>query len=550
MKSSFPAKGKAFKKGMLIYICVLAVLIIASQVVLWTFLDSYQKAQCEDAAKKYIESLGEDNWSKILLDNIIGSDYQTKEIDVKNAYNTFIKGKNIVCRRSAGESSSESTVIKISVGGTVVCNLTLTESGKGAYNMPRWSVAALSFDETFLDKVNPLTVLYLPVDSSLTVGGKSANISKAELCTNPLSNELEKENKNYYRFEFRTPCGECDISASLKDKKLDFQILESGAIFFKNGDVIPDIIINAPKGSEVYVNEIRLSTKYITNKDAKYPLLNPLEENVNDIPLFTEYTVNGMTVSPTIRVVYNGTELVRCDGSDENSFFYRLADTTHDYTLRVPCSSTVTVNGIDISADSDFIISTDTEYPNVSKYSDGLINPTGCTVYFLEGLFLEPTIFVTDENGNEYSVYSYDNNCYEFFLPLPQIDASSYESYAIDFAHAMMEYSFLGRDKLAESFNNVLSKTEKNSDAYLTIYNSYSGMYWRREYSFEYNEVTVNEYVKFADNAFRCDVHYNVTGKRLDNGRIENVIGIYRLLFIKTGDGWKVAELSLLSEKE
>lgn len=550
MMAFFSTKGKALKKGMLIYICVLAVLIIASQIVLWTFLDSYQKAQCEDAAEKYIASLGEDNWSKLLQDNIIGSDYQTKEIDAKNAYNTFVKGKKIIFRRSAGESTSESTVIKVSADGMVVCNLTLVESGKGAYNMPRWSVTDLSFDENFLGKVNPLTVLYLPADSSLTIGGKNVNISSAELCANPLSSELENNIKNYRCIEFRAPCGECDISSSLENKKLDCKTLENGALFFGNGEVELDIIITVPKGSEVYVNEIRLSTKYITNQEAKYPLLNPLEENSDGVPSSTEYTINGMTVSPSIRVVYNGTELVRCDSDDENSFFYQLSGVTRDYTLRVPSVSGVIVNGIDISNNGDFIESTCEEYPDISKYSDKLNNPIEYTVYSLKGLFSEPTVSVVDDSGNEYTICNVDNNCYEFYLQLPPVDASTYESYAVDFAQAMMEYSFLGRDKLAEGFNKTLSKTLKNSDAYLTIYNSYGGMYWRREYSFEYNEITVDNYIKFADNAFRCDVHYNVTGKRLDNGRIENVVGVYRLLFIKTSEGWKVAELTLLSEKE
>lgn len=550
MKAFFSTKGKAFKKGMLIYICVLAVLLIASQIVLWTFLDSYQKAQCEDAAEEYIAGLGEDNWSKLLLESIIGSDYQAKEIDTQNAYNAFIKGKNIVCRRSSGASSSKSTAIKVSAGGAPLCTLTLSESGKGAYNMPRWSVNALSFDDEFLNKANPLTVLYLPVASSLTIGGKSVNISDAEPCANPLSGELESGIKSYYRFEFRAPCGEYDILTTLEGKKLDSQALENGALFFKNGDFLLDIVINVPKGSEVYVNEVRLSTKYITDKDAKYPLLNPLEENAEGIPLFTEYTLSKMTVAPSLRVVYNGTELARCGGNGENSFFYHLADATRDYTLRVPSDCKVTVNGIDISSNGDFIESAAVEYPNVSRYSEKLVNPVGCTVYSLKGLFSEPKISVADDNGNEYTVYCMDKNCYEYFLPPLQADVSSYESYAVDFAHAMMEYSFLGRDKLAEGFNKVLSKTLGNSEAYSAIYNSYSGMYWRREYSFEYNEIAVDGYVIFADNAFRCDVHYNVTGKRLDNGRIENVIGIYRLLFIETSEGWKVAELTLLSEKE
>lgn len=550
MKSFFSTKGKAFKKGMLIYICVLAVLLIASQVVLWTFLDSYQKAQCEDAAEKYIASLDDKKWTKLLLENIIGSDYKAKEIDAQNAYNTFVKGKNIICRRSAGESTSENTVIKVSASGTSICNLTLIESVKGAYNMPRWSVTALSFDATFLDKVNPLTEVYLPTESTLTIDEKNVSTLKGKLCASPLSGEFESSLMNYRRYEFRAPCGECDISALSENEKLNCQKLENGALFFKNTDSSLDITISVPKGSEVYVNEVRLSTKYITYKDTKYPLLNPLEENSDGVPFATEYTVNGLTLSPSIRVVYNGSELACCNGNDDNSYLYQLSDATQDYTLRVPSGSKVTVNGIDITSNGDFIESTDKAYPNISKYSDMLDNPIECTVYLLKGLFFEPKIAAVDDSGNEYTIYSGENNCYECFLPLAEADALSYESYATDFAHAMMEYSFLGRDKLAESFNKALSKTLKNSDAYLTIYNAYSGMYWRREYSLEYNGITVDEYVKFADNVFRCDVHYDVTGKRLDNGRIENVTGVYRLLFIKTNDGWKIAELTLLSEKE
>ena len=57
-------KFSGFVKAFSIYALVLLVLFFVSQVIVWTFLSSYQKGQSDVCANSYVSSLSEDEWKR------------------------------------------------------------------------------------------------------------------------------------------------------------------------------------------------------------------------------------------------------------------------------------------------------------------------------------------------------------------------------------------------------------------------------------------------------------------------------------------------------
>lgn len=544
-------RHSAYKKGLVIYISLLFVVFAASQILLWCFLSSYQKGQCDYFAGNYVDRLGEDDWRKLLSDGLYGSELCPKEKDVDGAYSAYFAGSGLSCRRSPSESKNDVNVFKITKDGTPLCTLTVEKSGSGAFNMPRWKVTAIKLDESFLEAVNPKTTLYTPGGSRVTFNGEEIKSDKFKDCESPFATEFEQNRASgFLCFEYRAPFGEYELSSTLNGKALTMYDMGNGRIGFDfDGAEKRTVVITAPSGSEVYLNSVRLSTQYITGKNLKYPFLNPLEENAEGIPSATEYTVGGLYEAPDVKVLYGGEELVRRDDGGDK-YVYPFNTGVSDYTLSLPEDAIVYVNGICISDSDEYVTEKGIEYAEVGEYKNELINPRVCRVYSLKGLFFKPTFEVKDSEGNKYELINYEKNSYRCDLAPKAESIPQFEELALGFAKAMMEYTFIGRDALNDNFKKVLELTRVKSKAYDAVSGSYSGMYWRRDHTIEYNSLRVDNYVSYAENAFRCDVHYDVTGKRVDNGREERVVGIYRLLYINAGDGWKVVELNLLNESE
>lgn len=541
-------KTTAFKKGMLIYIGVLVLLIVASQIVLWEFLSSYQQSLPETVANRFAKNANEDYWKSFLTENIHGSPFSAKEADVQIAYDAYIKGKELKVRRSALESKDGYQVFKISGNDLELCSITLKQTADGSFGMARWETEKEEASEALLDAVNPLLTLFIPKDGSFTVNGASAEV-KGEVTESPYLTAFEsKEEKGFTKYTFRAPCEKQDIAVKSGDEVLKLSENKDGTYIFDLPGERIDQSITVPEGAEVYVNELRLTTEYISQKGADYPFINPLEKELADAPKATVYTVKGLYQKPDVRVVYNGEELVGSDNG-ENGIAYAFNEKGTDYRLQVPENAVVKVNGIDISGNDDYITAKDIEYMAVSEYGAELVNPLKCAVYAFKGMMFVPEIEVANaENGEEYQVTKLTASDYVCNFAPDAALLTEYGELAQNFTIAMMEYMFFGREKMAETFPKALSLTRKNSKAYTSIYDSYSGIYWRREHVITYNDMYVDGFIKYADNAFQCDVHYDVTGNAVTVDRVDYAKGVYRLLFVKGNNGWEVVEFTLIDE--
>lgn len=545
-------KFSGFVKAFSIYALVLLVLFFVSQVIVWTFLSSYQKGQSDVCASSYVSSLSEDEWKALLAEKISGSDFQEKKMSVDKAYELYIKDCDFSCRRSPTESKGDNNVFKVSKDGVVICTMNVIKDGNGAYNMPRWSVTGFNITDDFVKIVNPETTVYIPSGAELFINGSAVNMQKFVACVSPFATEFEKDlDKNFLSLTFRAPCGDYDVSATLNECTLTKSDINDDSIAFDNNDKKLSVTVDVPGGSEVYVNGIRVNTRYIADKNLKYSFLNKLEEMKENAPTSTVYKIEGLYESPEVKVLFNGEELVPAEESNSDMYRYPFNSGFNNYTLTVPEGAKVAVNGIDITDAEEYIFESDVEYSEVSAYKNELRNPLVCRVYSLIGLFFEPEIVVTDKDGNKCAVIADDKYSFRCDIAPNLSDVEAYKEMAEGFGERMMEYMFYGRSYLNTGFNNVLAHTRKGSNAYTTLYSSYAGMYWRASHTIEYNKLYADNFISYADNAFRCDVHYDVTGSRVtDPKRKENASGIYRILYVNNGVRWEIVELYLLNDSE
>jgi len=404
----------SFKKGILIYSGVLVVLVLISQIVLWAFLSSYQQSLYDSFANNYTKNAKPDYWRSFLAENIYGSDYSTAEQDVDTAYDMLFKDKKLVCRRSVLESKDNYQVFKVSNGNTDICNLVIEKKGSGAFGMARWKVTRVDALEDCLESINPLLNVMVPEGSSFAVSGKDVTTG-AEKTENPLATPFETEGvPSFVKYSFRAPCGDWTINASYESTPLSLKQHDNNIYVFDTPGERYNNSITVPEGAEVYVNDIRLTLNYISEKSAPCPFINPLEQGLEKAPKASVYTVEGLYNKPSIKVVYGGAEL-SCKEGEDGALLYPFNTSGTDYTLQVPVGCVVTVNGMDISNDSQYLTGNNVEYTNVSLYKEELVNAKMCNVYTLKGMLFEPDVKVTDSMGTALTITKLTNqnlSCY------------------------------------------------------------------------------------------------------------------------------------------
>lgn len=536
-----PHKLGAFKKGLIIYSAALLVLCIAALVTLWAFLDSFQKSKSDYTAEQFVDSLSKNDWLDYLSSSIYISEYESKDTALQCAYERLVDGKELHCAKNAAESNNDTNVYYITNGEQRIAALKLCKTGSGAFGFDRWGNEKLISLGDAADRFNPYVSVTLPEGAVLTVNGVKA-VFTAE---NTTDCKVDGTTDAFVRYSFRKPWGEYELSASYLGTALS---CTENSLYTLPEEMLTVYRISVPAGAEVYFDTLRLSTEYITESQTAYPFISPLDCANPNAPKSTLYTVTSALSDCEVTAVYDDKtlELTR---SEDGTLLFALPYETLTYAVTVPADVTVTVNGTDVSGNTDYIQSDSALYPAVEKYADILSLPKLLVRYEFSGLLFVPEIKVTDIDGNDCVLEAVSATEFSCTAPPAQENISDYDTMAKQFCAAMMDYMFLGRDSLNETMNTALGYTKADSLANKAIVDAYWGMYWRYRYSYVYNSLYVDNYIAYADNAFGCDIHYDITATRESNGKVENVVGVYRILYIRTGATWEIVEFSLMSEE-
>ncbi len=544
-KNKQKKKSKAFKTALIVYSCILLVLIISVLTVLWILLDSFQKSDTQVAADKALAEISEAEWLEYLEDNIFISEFEDGKAATQLAYKHYLDGKKLICNRKAAECNDSTEVFSVSNGDRILCKLLLKKSSTGAFGFARWSFDKLSPADKGLDDVNTDVTVLLPANSELLINGIAADLSTGEVTDCPFDAPGETE-PDYLLYSFKKPWSAYEL------KVFGINGTEKGLLLATDGSETADHVYDipwrtsckviVPAGSELYMNDERLSTDYVTESNIQYHALSPLEAHLENAPKDTVYEIKGLYGDPAIKAVYNGTEM-SCD-FDNGVYTFHLPYSFLEYQVLAPNDATVKINGVALG--SEYIVESGILYNEVSEYSDILVNAKTLCRYEVQGLLFKPEITVCDSFGTPCELTRTDTNVYCCnAAPSPEL-IGTYDQFTKDFAVSMVEYSMEGRDKVAQNMAEVLSFTGPNSNAYNVINDSYWGMYWQMNHKLTYNSLYTDNYISYADNAFTCDIHFDVVGERIQYpGRMDYSSGIYKVLCVETGGTIKIMELSI-----
>lgn len=540
-------KKSSFKKGILIYSAVLLVLCVAALTVLWIFLDSYQKSDAESAAETAVKELSEDQWKDYFETAFFISDFENKEHALNVIYDRFVKDKGFVCTRRAAECTDVQEVYAVSNGEMVFCKLVLNKSGSGAFGFKRWRYEKLAPSGRDLSMINGSITVLMPKEGTLYVNGMLADLKSAEESACPFDVPGEAE-PTYCLFSFKKPWTEFELNAEYKGLALSLADFEGYDYTYAVPDELRyDCTVIVPAGTELYLDGERLTLDQIIENGAKYPYISPLEEKLENAHKATVYRVEGLYREPALKAIYNGTVLEGESVGEE--YIYPLPFETHEYKMLAPCDAKVYVNGVLLG--EEYVTLTDIVYEKVEKYKDLLVNPKTICEYTVKGLLYTPEIEVFDCFGEPCALESTGNNSLSCSAaPNPQL-AEEYNSFTHSFAVAMIEYSMESPELISENMAEALSFTKENSDAYNVIKDAYMAVYWQKAHTLTYNSLYTDNYISYGDNAFSCDIHYDVTGVRTETpSRIDRTAGVYSVLCIEIDGRLKIVDLVLTGAEE
>jgi len=206
-----------------------------------------------------------------------------------------------------------------------------------------------------------------------------------------------------------------------------------------------------------------------------------------------------------------------------------------DYVITAPSDSVVTVNGRTLTeADA---IETDIKTASDGMLPDGVKSPT-MTKYKFSLCLSEPSISVTDHNGNPQTVEGDAENGFSCALPSDETLRELYEENIIKVAKKLANYT--SEDLSRET---MLTYTKYGSPAYKNIRNFYNG--WCPPHiGNQFNNLQTSNYYAYSDTCFSVDVsfQYVITYRKNPDNVYETK---YTLYFTKGKKGYELYNFSM-----
>ncbi len=529
----------AFKRVLWIYCSALTVIMIALLCVLWTFLASYQSSLPRYFAESYVKKLDSDDIIELYKEALEESCvYETPQEASEALASILTKDGVIRARKDSSLSTDDAPVFNMLCGKNNIGKLYLTRAKNGAYGFERWKLEKLTANADTIELLALQRTFTVPADAILYINGVKVNSDKAIAATDPFISPLEKQSSlSFVAYEIVMPYSSDEVTVTYGADSLS----AAGDNYDYPVGTRKELTVYAPSTASVYINKLMLPASYILEKDIMYPNATELDKANGAAPLLNSYKVTSLTAVPEITVVYNGHEL---SGEAEGNTVTYLADDVipKDYTLYAPAGAVISVNGVVVA--EKYAVSQGSVFHEVKKYADLLVKPVLNVEYRFEGLISKPTFSVT-LNGEAVAITDSGDGVLQCKL-MPDDEAiEDYELLALDFTHSIMNYMYGGREVIGETISEVLGCTKHGSDAYNKIQDTYSGMFYRPQMDITYNELYVDSYAVYADNAFYCEVHYDVFASNPTINRTDAAKGVYKLVYINENGNWLLYDVVL-----
>ncbi len=225
-----------------------------------------------------------------------------------------------------------------------------------------------------------------------------------------------------------------------------------------------------------------------------------------------------------------------------------------EVTVRAPATAQLAFNGV--NAQQDVIAQTDIPYEILARLPESVEQPMQ-TEYRLTDLMREPTINVTDDQGEQLAVALLDSSPWhteaqsdeargvsQYYgsvaLPQPQEDLEALQAMAFNDAENYSRY--LSDDN---SFSQIATRLLPRSNIYYEM-SAMETMFYTPHTRVSFTDEVASNFVQYSEDIFSVDIKYTYTVYRGENRPYVFDTNI-ALVYVRYGDNWRVGDIKILS---
>ncbi len=325
-------KNSKYRIFLLIYVLILAVLLAVIFSLLWTYLSKYEEYNPEKTVKEYIEKTPPEYWNGLLQDRYTDKTTvfeNTDEIIEKLELNN-IDAENLTYYKSIKEYTDDTPVYNIYYKNKAFAVVDLKVKRDVFLGLSEWEVdnTCLSIND---EEINSVSVgITVPPETFVKVNGvqlDSSYITNGRVEYGNIS-EFEKGVDGVpYRVKY-TVKGLFDMpeitAFDKNNKSLPVDIAEYEFYVGSESTLTNNVEVTLPTGYSLYLNNVKVSDEYISNKNSGYSLLDDVDGFDGVLPTMCTYTIKGLYLKPKIKVQDTNGNEVSLKEKAEETYIYDL----------------------------------------------------------------------------------------------------------------------------------------------------------------------------------------------------------------------------------
>ncbi|MBO4219512.1 MAG: hypothetical protein J5933_01125 [Clostridia bacterium] len=539
------SKRSVFRKGLLIYTCILAVIIIVILTVLWIFLAAYERSLPESEVKRFAtEDASYELLEKDAVSRGIGKDTLGSLFDMK------IRGKTITYSRKAGEHTSDTPVYTLLADGNPFYTVYLEEGDGLGFGMNGWKLKEIKVSDDFYStETHTLTViardgLLITVNGMLASGFENTKTEKIKFSDfNPYDSSADDLKLVKYEIDgFFSPPEVIAVSEDYRltpDSRSDYEYLFVGVELSK-------FSVSAPSGAILKVNGVTVGAGE-TESEETYQGLTVFEEGRTDIPSECLYVFRNMTAAPDISAEYSGIELKKETDGKRIVFAYP-DELMHSFSIYVPSGASLRINGV--TAGEQYLSASSEVPEDYRKYDSAFGNARKFDLYTVTGLYKEPEEISAEHDGIALDIVRFTDETGEVSAYYASRPGFAYDTeFVLSAVKQYIVYTAYGYQNVETNYQDLLDYIYPSSPAYTTISSTYSAIKWNSPLTnISYKELKVDNPVDIGGGSFTCEVICRVDLSSWAATRhYSNVI---RLTCVSSSYGMKIWDMMILQTSE
>lgn len=321
-----------------------------------------------------------------------------------------------------------------------------------------------------------------------------------------------------------------------------WQVGQIRSVFSLDGLESAAVEIDAPQGTEVFLNGVAVGSNYLVG-EVPAPDLTGLESRFSQPPTYVRYRVDAMYGEITVT---DAQGRVLSPAAEEDGVVRYVLHKTGDYavTVRAPETVTVSINGAELTA-ADAAKTEDGILAGLEAYTGGAAYKT--RTYTFTGLHEPPEITARGPGGETLTPLVNEKGEFLFFAPQDDALAGEAEAWAREFFNRYINYSANAYD--AGRHYSLLERILPDTELYSYVRDSRDAMIWASATQVSYDELTFADFSPVGENCFTCTIRYKADFAAVSwyERYTYDMQNAYELAFVRSGGVWYAAAMSVVS---